>query len=231
MELEAGEEKTQATEPGSPGHQSQHRTARRARTRLPPVQCRTARGTYGLDGSLSNAEPLGEHGLDCPSAGTTSTSCLSSFTSRGPGNEHGTNEPPPTGRARGRSKETPRPPTSQSPPLWHPPWPSTAWPRADWVRMTGQGQPGSESHHEETRDLEPRGRAALLGSLTPLLSTLAPLSNKVSFCQPVCLLAQFISKCQMRASGPGRGPPSCHRIPWGLGILNLNPKVVIKVCV
>ena len=99
------------------------------------------------------------------------------------------------------------------------------------VRMTGQGQPGSKSHHKETRDLEPRGRAALLGSLTPLLSTLAPLSNKVSFCQPVCLLAQFISKCQMRVSGPGRGPPSCHRIPRGLGILNLNPKVVIKVCV
>ena len=104
---------------------------RRERRRLRPL----SRAPWA---TRANTEPLGEHGLDCPPAGTTGTSCLSSFTSRGPGNEHGTNEPPPTGRARGRPKETPRPPTSQSPPLWHPPWPSTAWPRADWVRMTGQ---------------------------------------------------------------------------------------------
>ena len=41
----------------------------------------------------------------------------------GPGKEHGTNKPPPTGRVQERPKgDTTCPTTSQNPPLWHPSW-------------------------------------------------------------------------------------------------------------
>ena len=45
------------------------------------------------------------------------------FTTGGPGKEHGTNNPPPTGRVWERSKgDTTCPTTSQNPSCWHPSW-------------------------------------------------------------------------------------------------------------
>ena len=58
-----------------------------------------------------------------PWPGTLVTICMSCFTTGGPGKEHRTNTPPPTGRVRERSKgDTTCPNTSQNPPLWHPSW-------------------------------------------------------------------------------------------------------------
>ena len=69
-----------------------------------------------------------------PWPGTLVTICMSCFTTGGPGKEHRTNTPPPTGRVRERSKgDTTCPNTSQNPPLWHPPWLNKACPtRKDW---------------------------------------------------------------------------------------------------
>ena len=48
---------------------------------------------------------------------------MSCFTTWGPGKEHGTNKPLPTGRVQERSKgDTTCPTTSQNPSLWHPSW-------------------------------------------------------------------------------------------------------------
>ena len=58
-----------------------------------------------------------------PWPGTTVTICMSCFTTGGPGKEQGTNKPPPTRRARERSKgDTTCPTTSQNPSLWHQFW-------------------------------------------------------------------------------------------------------------
>ena len=49
--------------------------------------------------------------------------CMNCFTTGGPGKEHGTNKPPPTGRPQEWSKgNTTHPTTSQNPPRWHPSW-------------------------------------------------------------------------------------------------------------
>ena len=48
---------------------------------------------------------------------------MSCFMTGGPGKEHGTNKPPPTGRVQERSKgDTTCPTTSQNPSLWYPSW-------------------------------------------------------------------------------------------------------------
>ena len=48
---------------------------------------------------------------------------MSCFMTGGPGKEHGTNKPPPTGRVQERSKrDTTCLTTSQNAPLWHPSW-------------------------------------------------------------------------------------------------------------
>ena len=50
-------------------------------------------------------QPLGEaRQLKPPVLGTADTVCMSHFTTGGPGEEHGTNKPPPTGRGQERSK-------------------------------------------------------------------------------------------------------------------------------
>ena len=53
--------------------------------------------------------------------------------------------------------------------------------------MIGQGQPRNEPHHPKKRDCEPHGRTVLLGSPIPLLSTWAPLPNKVSCFVSMCV--------------------------------------------
>ena len=114
---------------------------------------------------------------------------VSCFTTEGPGKEHRTNKPPSIRRAQERPKgDTTCPTTSQNPPCWHPSWLSNACAtRKERVRMIGQRQPGNEPHHHKTRGCEPRGRAALLGSLTLLLSARAPLPSKVSCFVSICV--------------------------------------------
>ena len=63
----------------------------------------------------------------------------------------------------------------------------------------------------ETVSHEPRGRAVLLGSLTLLLSTQVPFSNKIScfVSTRVYLDNSFLS---VRQEPSFRGPPSCNNI-------------------
>ena len=55
------------------------------------------------------------------------------------------------------------------------------------VRTPSQRQPRNECHHPKSQDCEPRGRAVLLGSLTLLLFSQAPLPRKVSCCFSRCV--------------------------------------------
>jgi hypothetical protein len=80
------------------------------------------------------------------------------------------------------------------------------------VRMTGQRKLRSLPHHHKTQDCKPRALAVLLGSLSLLLSTRAPLPNKVS-----CLAARvspwtihFRVLDNSPLLGTGRGPSSCN---------------------
>ena len=74
-----------------------------------------------------------------PWPATIVTICTSCLTTGGPGKEHGTNEPPPTGRVQERSKgDTTCPTTSQNPSLWHPSWlnnacPTRKDPESEWL--------------------------------------------------------------------------------------------------
>ena len=67
---------------------------------------------------------LGEvHWNRPPWPGTIVIIYMSCFTTGGPGKEHATNKPPPTGRVQERSKgDTTGLTTSQNPSLWHPSW-------------------------------------------------------------------------------------------------------------
>ena len=123
---------------------------------------------------------------------------MSYFMTRGPSKKHGTNKSPPTGRVQERSKgDATYSATSQNPPLWHPSWPSNVCTsRKDpESEQFGQRQPRNQSHPHKTRACEPCGRAALLASLTLLLSSRVSLSRKiscfVSLC--VCLDNSFLS--------------------------------------
>ena len=59
----------------------------------------------------------------------------------------------------------------------------------------------------KNRHCEPRGRAALLGSLTPLLSTWVPFPNKVSCFVSTCVSSDnsFLSVRQEPSFGPWKG--------------------------
>ena len=75
--------------------------------------------------------------------------------------------------------------------------------------MIGQKQPGNKSHHHKTRDCEPHGRAVLLGSLTLLLCTRVPFTNKVSCFVSTCVSLDnsFPSVRQEPSFGPWKGSP------------------------
>ena len=111
---------------------------------------------------------------------------------------HGTNKSPQTGRTQERSKVDATWPTNlpESSSLesilaeqcvHHQDGP--------WVTVIGQRQPGNSFYHRKTWGCQPRGRAVLLGSLTLLLFTQAPLSNKASYLLSTCVcLGEFTSK-------------------------------------
>ena len=102
---------------------------------------------------------------------------MSYFTSGGPGKEHGTNKPPPTGRIWERSKgDTTCPTTSQNPSRRHPSWLNNA----SATRKDSESEWLTQNHHHKTWDFKPHGRAVLLGSLTLLLSVQAPFPNKIA---------------------------------------------------
>ena len=116
----------------------------------------------------------------------------------GPGKEYETNKPLSTGRVQKKlTGDITFPTTCQNPPLWHPSWLSNVCTsRKDpESEQFGQRQPRNQSHPHKTRACEPCGRAALLASLTLLLSSRVSLSRKiscfVSLC--VCLDNSFLS--------------------------------------
>ena len=83
-----------------------------------------------------------------------------------------------------------------------------------WVRMFGQRQPGNQPHYHKSWDCEPRGGAVLLGSLSLLLSTKAPLSKKVFCFVSLCISLDhsFLSVRQELTLGPCKGVHFMHSV-------------------
>ena len=102
---------------------------------------------------------------------------MSCFTAGGPGKEHRTNKPPPTGRIQERSKEdTTCLTTSQNPSRWHPSWLN----KACTTRKDSESEWLAKDNLETNPITIKCGRAVLLGSLTLLLFTWVPFPNKIS---------------------------------------------------
>ena len=158
-----------------------------------------------------------------------------SFTTGGPGKEHGTNKPPPTGRVQERSKgDTTCPTTSQNPSLWHPSWLNKACTNEEglWVRWLAKDnpetnlipiKPKTESHVAEQSSSVPLPYCPPPKCPFPIKSF--ALSAHAS---PQTIHFQVLDKSPV--SGPGRGPPSCNRsilpipfLPFTLSVL-LNRK-------
>ena len=82
--------------------------------RLTRLLVPVVRGVGWIGGWLGRPPCWGKYtDWNCPPwPGTIVTICMSCFTTGGPGKEHGTNKPPPTGRVQEGQKETPhvRPP-------------------------------------------------------------------------------------------------------------------------
>jgi len=81
-------------------------------------------------------------------------------------------------------------------------------------KITNQRQPRYQPHYHKTWDCEPHGRAVFLGSLTLLLSTQAPLSNKVFCFVSTCVSSDssFLSGRQEPVLGPWKGSPSSTKL-------------------
>ena len=110
---------------------------------------------------------------------------MSCFTTGGPGKEHRTNKPPPTGRVQERSKgDTTCPTTSQNPSLWHPSWLN----KACTTRKDSESEWLAKDNLETDPITTKPSRAVLLGSLTLLLSTRVPFPNKIS-----CFVSTWVS--------------------------------------
>ena len=126
---------------------------------------------------------------------------MSCFTTGGPGKGHGTNKPPPTGRAWERSKcDTACPAASQNPSRCiRLGWVMHAPPEGLWVRTTGQRPPGNESHHHETRACEPLESSSPGFPHPPALHLGTPSQQNLLLSQHMCLPGQFISECWTRA--------------------------------
>ena len=149
---------------------------------------------------------------------------MSCFRTGGPGKEHRTNKPPPTGRVQERSKgDTTGPTTSQNPSLWHPSWLNKACTtrkdsESEWLAKDNPEtnpitiNPETASHMTELfswvlwPSCSPPGRPFPMKSLA--------LSAHVS---PLTIHFWVLDKSPVL--GPGRGPPSCnwqHTGTWAL---------------
>ena len=140
---------------------------------------------------------------------------MSCFRTGGPGKEHGTNKPPPTGRAQERSKsDTTCPTTSQNPSFWHPSWLNkerTTWKdsESEWL--------AKDNPETNPITIKPETASPVAGifSWVPLPSCSPPrcpfpikslaLSADVS---PHTIHFQALDKSPVL--GPERGPASCN---------------------
>ena len=153
-----------------------------------------------------------------PWPGTIVIICMSCFTTGGPGKEHGTNKPPPTGRVQERSKgDTTCPTTSQNPSLWHP----------SWLNKACTTRKDSESEwlakdNPETNPITIKPRLwAMWESSSPgfpyfLLSTRVPFPNKIS-----CFVSTWVSSDssfpsvrQEPSFRPWKGSPFLQQDHW-----------------
>ena len=126
---------------------------------------------------------LGEaHWNHPPWPGTMVTICMSCFRTGGPGKEHGTDKPPPTGRVQKGQKETTY--------VWPPPRILLAGIHLGCTTRKDSETEWLAKDNLETNPItikpKPCGTAVLLGSLTLLLSTCVSFPNKI-FC--------FVSTC------------------------------------
>ena len=131
----------------------------------------------------------------------------------GPGKEHGTNKPPPTGRVQERSKwDTTCPTTSQNPSLWHPSWLNKACTtrkdsESEWLTKDNPEpnpitlKPKTASHVAELFSWVPLPCCSRPGRPFPVKSL--ALSAHVS---PRTIHFRVLDKSPI--SGPGRGLPS-----------------------
>ena len=154
---------------------------------------------------------------NCPPwPGTIVTICMSCFITGGPGKEHETNEPPPTGRVQERSKgDTICRTTSQNPSLWYPSWLNKACTtrkdsESEWLAKGNLGdnpitiKPEIASHVAELFSWVPLPYCSPLGCPFPI-KPLA-LSAHVS---PQTIHFWVLGKSPVL--GPGRGLPSCNK--------------------
>ena len=144
---------------------------------------------------------------------------MSCFTTGGPGEEHGTNKPPPTGRVQERSKgDTTCPTTSQNLSLWHPSWLNKACTTKKDSESEWLAKDNPETNPVTIKP-ETSSYVAELFSWVPLpycspprcpfpIKSLA-LSAHVS---PWTSYFRVLDKTPVL--GPRRGPPSCNK--WWL---------------
>ena len=120
--------------------------------------------------------------------------CMNCLATGGPSKECRTNKLPPTRRIQERSKGERRCQSKCPTNLLESFLPEsvltkqcTQHKEGPWVTMIVQRQPGNLFHNHKTWDCEQHDRPVLLGSLTLLLSSLAPLPNKVSYIVRTCV--------------------------------------------
>ena len=140
---------------------------------------------------------------------------MSCFTTGGPGKEHGTNKPPPTGRVRESSKgDTTCPTTSQNPSLWHLSWLNKVCTtrkdsEAEWLAKDKREtnpitiKPKTGSHMSEQFFWVPLPYCSPPGCHFPIKSLALS-----AFVSPRIIHFWVLDRSPV--SGPGRGPPSCN---------------------
>ena len=142
------------------------------------------------------------------------TICMSCFMTGGPGNEHGTNKPPPTGRVQERSKEDTTCPSTTQNPLWYPSWLNKACTTSKDSESEQLAKdnletnpitikPKTASHVTEQSSWVPLPSCSLPRHPFPIKSL--ALSAHVS---PWPIHFPVLDKSPV--SGPGRRPPSCN---------------------
>ena len=139
---------------------------------------------------------------------------MSCFTTGGPGKEHGTNKPPPTGRVRERSKGDTTCPTTSQNPHWHP----SRLNKACTTRKDSESE-GLVKDNPETNLItikpETASRMAEQFSRVPLPYCSPPghSSSTKSLAVSAHMAPQIIHCRVLDKSpvlGPGRGSPSCN---------------------
>ena len=152
---------------------------------------------------------------------------MSCFTTWGPGKEHGTNKPLPTGRVQERSKgDTTCPTTSQNPSLWHPSWLNKACTtrkdsESEWLAKDNLEtnpitiKPKTVSHVGEKFSWVPLPYCSPPGCPFPIKSL--ALSAHVP---PRTIHFWVLDKSPV--SGPGRGPSSCNTSSEYSGLISFR---------